>query len=173
MNGEQNRKHDIITHDYGYRSDSSCTQIPVLICTDDATTEGVTVKLDPCEDTWQSKYMTTPTSQENDSNSLGLKRSSSSQGNLLAVGEEKQSRKRAGSFGIVARRRSIFEIEDQERFAADPLDETIVILTNAEKREKETKKEGFGNLTADSALRTSPTSYGKGLVANRRSVFES
>ena len=173
--------------DDDFKSDSNFTQIPVLTCTDDYTSEVVTAKVDPYEEILQPKYASEVYADqskdikksifvEKDSNVYGLKTSNSSHGYQLAVGEEKQSRKRAGSHGIVARRRSIFEIEDQKSIAADPMDETIVILTNAEKREKETKKEGSANLSVESALRTRSTShgkgYGKGLVANRRSFFE-
>ena len=139
------------------------------------------------EDTWQpkynfevyaeqSKYMKNSTSHETDSKDFGIGGINSGQGNLLAMGDQKQSRNREGFLGIVTRRRLIFENKDHKEFssvAADPFDETIEILTNAEKREKAIKEEVSGNLTVKSAIQTRITPYGEGLVASRISVFES
>merc|ERR1711915_114104 len=91
--------------------------------------------------------------------------------NELTVGNT-PARSRSGS--VVARRRSIFEIEDQEKLMhneTDPLEETIVILTNAERKELELKEKGAETDGDDPVLKRRG-SYGKGLVANRRSTFE-
>merc|ERR1712142_50779 len=155
--------------------------IPVLTCTDDATDEGVAVKIDSYKDNFdvvsdQSKYsqnLTRFLKEEEESKYPGFEKSTSKRrdtNKLLSVNDTKQSRQRAGSFGVVAKRRSIFETEDQEKSSGvdvDPLAETIVILTNAEKREMETKAGGSDNLSVDVAPQPR-----RGSFSFLRSIFE-
>jgi len=91
--------------------------------------------------------------------------------NLLNVDQDVKLRSRPG---VVARRRSIFEIEDQDKLkeveTRENTTDTIVILTNAEKKDldKQTNLEkNENNVKSEDVV-----SYGAGMVAKRRSFFE-
>jgi len=200
METNHEERKELSEYDDGYKSDSSCGRIvetPLTICIDDTSKEDIPIIIESYKDSWKKvdqqryNYRSASIEQTKDHGSLDSSNSVTEQmdsiseksetkvehfGNLLAVGDEAQPRRRSGSVGVVARRRSIFEIEDQEKLLGanvDPLAETIVILTNAEKTEMERKKEESAKLSADSVvLRSRSPSHGKGLVANRRSWFE-
>eukprot|EP00092_Neocalanus_flemingeri_P069407 GFUD01085051.1.p1 GENE.GFUD01085051.1~~GFUD01085051.1.p1 ORF type:complete len:130 (+),score=36.00 GFUD01085051.1:56-391(+) len=95
-----------------------------------------------------------------------------STGNFLTIGNG------SSGAGFVARRRSIFDIEDQDKLKKiepiDPENDTVVILTNVEKQEMDAKAKADNNIidTVTDVKRNQNGLRRKGLVAQRRAMFE-